>query len=99
MFKDDPTRKHVNSVKTLIKQLYDQAVMDDVDVVCPLLQMDTYFKTKDYRQVDEVSEYDDDERIALLSHLQSVENPSTYDLSIMLMFCFTVRIVELKALK
>lgn len=52
MFKDDPTRKQVNSVKTLIKQLYDQAVMDDVDVVCPLLQMDTYFKTKDYRHVE-----------------------------------------------
>lgn len=99
MFKDDPTRKQVNAVRTLIKQLYAQAVMEDVDVVCPLLQMDTYFKTKDYRQVDEVPGYDDEERIALLSHLQSVATPSIYDLSIMLMFCFTVRIGELRALK
>ena len=80
-------------------ELYDQAVMEDVDVVCPLLQMDTFFKTKDYRQVDEVPGYDDEERIALLSHLQSVDPPSIYDLSIMLMFCFTVRIGELRALK
>ena len=51
---------------------------------------DYTLKTKDYRQVDEVPGYSEDERQILLKHLQSVENPDIYDYAIILMFCFTV---------
>lgn len=100
IFRDfNPTKKQINSIKTLIKQLYGQATMNGLSIINPVIQLDTYFKTKDYRQVDEVPGYSEDERQILLKNLQSVENPDIYDYAIILMFCFTVRIGELKALK
>jgi len=100
IFRDfNPTRKQVNSIKTLIKQLYGQAAMNRINTINPVFQLDTYFKSKDYRQVDEEPGYYEDERQKLISHLQSLESPDIYDYAILLMFCFTVRIGELKALK
>ena len=100
IFRDfNPTKKQINSIKTLIKQLYGQAVMNGLSIINPILQLDTYFKTKVYRQVDEVPGYSEEERHILLNHLRELETPNIYDFAIMLMFCFTVRIGELKALK
>ena len=100
IFRDfDPTKKQINAIKTLIRQLYGQAAMNRMSIINPVLQLDTYFKSKDYRQVDEEPGYFEDERQTLISHLLSVENPNIYDYAILLMFCFTVRIGELKALK
>lgn len=100
VFRDfNPTKKQVNAIRTLIRQLYGQAAMNGLSIINPVLQLDTYFKSKDYRQVDEVPGYSEEERQILLNFLQSVEHPDIYDYAIMLMFCFTVRIGELKALK
>lgn len=100
IFRDfDPTKKQINAIKTLIRQLYGQASMNRMSIINPVLQLDTYFKSKDYRQVDEEPGYFEDERQTLISHLLSVENHNIYDYAILLMFCFTVHIGELKALK
>ena len=100
IFRDfNPTKKQVNSIRTLIRQLYGQATMNGLSIINPVLQLDTYFRTKDYRQVDETPGYSDAERRILLDYLQTIENPNIYDYAIILMFCFTIRIGELKALK
>lgn len=100
IFRDfDPTKKQISSIRTLIKQLYGQATMNGLSVINPVLQLDTYFRSKVYKQVDEEPGYFEDERELLISHLLSIKEPNIYDYAILLMFCFTVRIGELKALK
>ena len=58
-----------------------------------------YFKSKDYRQPEQVPGYSEDERATLLQYLFALKEPDIYDKAIMLMFMFTVRIGELKGLK
>lgn len=99
LFRENPTKAHVGAVRTLINQLYGQAIMNKIDVVNPTLQMQTYFKTKSYRVVDQTPGYSAEERKILLNHMQEIKSPNIYDYAIMIMFCFTIRIGELKALK
>lgn len=99
LFKKNPTKKQVLAIKTLIKQIYSQARMDGLKVTNPVTNLDAYFKTKIYRQPEEEPGYSDEERNKLLIHLLSQEKPDVYDYAIALMFCMTIRIGELKALK
>ena len=99
MLKDDPTKKQVDAVRTLINHIYGQAVMEDIEILNPLTLLTEYFKSKDYRQPEQVAGYSENERATLLQHLFAIKEPDIYDKAIMLMFMFTVRIGELKGLK
>lgn len=99
LFRDNPTKKEIDKVKSLIGQLYGQAVMNKIPISNPLVQMKTYFQNKEYRQVDETPGYSQEERNILLQHLNNISKPDIYDYAIIIMFYFTIRIGELKALK
>ena len=98
LFIEIPSKHNVSSVRSLIKRLYEQAIRDNINVRLPLDGID--FKNRRYKLVDNIEKvYTEEERIKLLTYLLSKPNPTNYDRAIIFMFCFTIRVGELKGLQ
>lgn len=91
------SRKNFNKIKTLLNQIYDQAlddgiVNDNLSRICPTFGLKFALKKSKRNDV-----YRPADKEILIKYIESLEQ-TTYTLAIRLAFCFCMRIGELRAL-
>lgn len=91
------TRKNFNKIKTLLNQIFDQAledgiIVDNLSRTCPTFGLRFAIPRSKRNDV-----YRPEDKKILMEYLEGIEQ-TTYTLAVRLAFCFCMRIGELRAL-